>query len=97
MNTLDLAANLVYTRAISSDEIEHDGVYLALVSNTSCNSVEVVQASVQGRELNYYKFGYEPELYETDVTPVFKLVSAELLKDGGEAERYLENLILGNN
>lgn len=97
MKTLDLAAHLVYTNVISRDEVKHDHVYLALVNNGTFHSVEVVQACKQGDTLVYYKFGYEPELYEEHVTPVFNLVCADILEEDGKVERYLETLILGSN
>lgn len=90
---IELMGQLVSLAPASHDEVEHGAFYLALVSEMDNENLEVVEALRDNSGVTYFKAGYECEIYPEDVTPLVKLVSAEMLRhDSKETQMIIQQL-----
>ncbi|QCG76746.1 hypothetical protein vBVcaS_HC108 [Vibrio phage vB_VcaS_HC] len=90
---IELMGQLVSLAPASHDEVENNAHYLALVQDTNQENLEVVEAVRDNSGVMYFRAGYEVEIHPEDVTPLVKLVGAEMLKpDSKETQMIIQQL-----
>lgn len=90
---IELMGQLVSLATVSHDEVEHNAHYLCLLMDTGNECLAVLEAYHDNNGLMYFKAGYEVEIYPEDVTPLIKLVGAELLSpDSKETQMIIQQL-----
>ncbi|AUR81202.1 hypothetical protein Ares1_0070 [Vibrio phage Ares1] len=90
---IELMGQLVNVSPASHDEVEHNAHYLCLLMDTRSECLAVLEAYRDKNGLMYFKAGYEVEIYPEDVTPLVKLVGAEMLEhDSKETQMIIRQL-----